>query len=188
MLLSCPQCFFRFFPKLVRQTVCLLLCSFNCVMKPFAYSSRSVSSLPSRTAPSPSCRSKSMKVHRPFLSPLTPLNAVLPLPLNASPSRYASPPLTTHRFLFNSHDCLCDMSVCFLTKTSSVPGIGLFQMSDERVQAVIYFILSFPSCFSSSSPSVFSLRHNVRLCQANAEDRQSADTKSHTFIHTSTDR
>lgn len=74
----------------VCPTPCLLLCSF---IKPFSYSSRSVSQHPPVPCSLPSYWFKSMTLHKPFLPPLT-LNTTLSRSLNTFPSSWVSPSLS----------------------------------------------------------------------------------------------
>lgn len=123
---------------------------FNCIIKPFSYSSHSVSLPPLCTRSVPSYSFKSMKLHRPFLSPwldeycsrpsseyFSFLLCLLPLAFTLSILSSSSP---CHSF----SSCLSVIPVGHLVcfhKTFSVLGLLAFKMSDESQRAVFFFFL-----------------------------------------------
>lgn len=132
---------------------------FNCIIKPFSYSGRSVSEQPPHPVPafSPSHPFKSMKLHRPFLSPLT-----LWILCSLSFCEYFSLPLRFLPLSLSLFECSrprlsVSLPVCLslplsvisagqlarFHKTSSVLRWLDFKMSDEIQRAVIFSFFLF---------------------------------------------
>lgn len=142
-----PQRFPSFFPT-VCQTARLLSCSLTALWSHFPTVAALSPATPMSPLPLPSYRLKSMKLHRPFLSPLT-LWILFGLVLwILLPSRCALAslclPLWMLSGLVSPTVWLSARRVGLFLQNLLCPRLaGLFKMSDESVRAVIYFLFFF---------------------------------------------
>lgn len=184
LLSPSPQRFPSFFPT-VCQTARLLSCSLTALWSHFPTVAALSPATPVSPLPLPSYRLKSMKLHRPFLSPLT-LWILFGLVLwILLPSRCALAslclPLWMLSGLVSPAVWLSARRVGLFLQNFLCPRLaGLFKMSDESVRAVIYFLFfSFPLCLfiNAQCQPVSRETHKCRGQSARC-------TKTHTLLNT----